>query len=131
MRENFLFAFLGIVAGWLVNQVYARHSSKELRDQYASVIQTLAAQTKYLEYIAQQIEPTHPLIAEEIKQSVKTGIVPEFQLGAYSDGESCPNCKTGKVHFMKFGRGPLGIANAWFGCDTCNYQFQTQESAGD
>lgn len=130
MREMYQ-TLLGILVGLLITSVFARKSSSELREHMQRLKHQLEGQNRLLKQLADHIEPNEPALSEEIRKAVSAGEFPEVQLGVFSDGDVCPSCGASSLRLVRYGNGPLGHQNAWYGCANCQYQFQTIESFGD
>jgi lipopolysaccharide biosynthesis regulator YciM len=128
-----LLIILVIIAGWFINHFYNKLTIKKLKKELKEAETTLLGKQHdvilELQHLSENIKPDQPEVSAQIEQIIHkyAGAEP----GIISKSDFCPKCNQQSLKFIRYGVGPLGISNAWYGCRKCGYEFQTQESSCD
>ena len=131
MVEGILLAIVSLAIGGLISHMYSSKSSKELKAHSQKLESQLSGINSDLAAISSKLENDEPEIAKEIKEVITKHTLGEALPTIFNNGDPCPSCGVGTVEHLRWGNGPLGPCNAWFGCKNCGYEFQTLESASD
>ena len=126
-----ILTILGGFVGWLITHIYAKKSSLELKYEFDKLNKQLFEQTDFLKGIELLIRPTTPSIADKIQIAIEQHDYSGVEPFIIDESDLCPKCCSKSLHFSHWGNGPLGVSNAWYKCNQCNYSFQTPESSSD
>lgn len=127
--EAILLTLIGIAAGVAATHFYDKRASRETQELADLMTRKFEALSSDLEDLGNSYQQKDPALAKKI-QSIQRKHV-GFEPGVFTEADTCPQCKKGSLIFLRYGPGQLGPQNAWYGCQSCDYRFQTQESFGD
>lgn len=132
---NVVVGIIGVAAGWAITHRYAARSSKEMAEQYGTLVKQSREQTDKLVSMLKEatthLAKTEPDYAREMKEKI-AAVESDASHTApiWTDGDECPKCKKGKLAWSKWGPGPSGFFTAWFRCGECGSMFPGYETFG-
>ena len=130
-----IIGIVGIAAGWAITHRYAKVSSKEMANQYGSLLKQSREQTDkvaaILKETASHVAKTEPEYARQVETKLaELEDAPSHKAPIWTDGDECPKCRQGKLAWSEWAPGPSGFFTAWFKCGKCGGKFPGFETFG-